>query len=90
MDWNKPWSEELPKNSKSKWNYVFLESFKMALVLPVVILLVEIFILDAWPDLNEYRRELLFDYLFMFSIIFPVFVVYHIIVWHRGPGRPGN
>jgi len=63
------------------WNYVFVESIKMALFLPLVILLTEIFILKTWPDVQERLLDLLFDYLFLFSIIFLIFVVFHLARW---------
>ncbi len=85
MDWNKPWSEEGPKKGENgrKWNYVFWESLKMAFFLPLVILFVEIFIFDIWQDFEDNPIALLFDYLFLFSIIFLIFVIFHVIVWNR-------
>jgi len=72
-----------PEKQRKKWNYVFLESLKMALFLPVVILLAEIFILDSWPGWEERSVELIFDYLFLFSVIFLIFVIFHLIRWKR-------
>ncbi len=75
---------ELPTDDqKRKWNYIFLESLKMALFLPLVILFVEIFILRSWPDVKERPGELAADYLFLFSLIFLIFVVFHLVRWHR-------
>lgn len=75
--------EREPDRQRKKWNYIFLESLKMALFLPLVILLVEIFILGSWTDLGERRGELAADYLFLFSMIFLIFVVFHLIRWQR-------
>ena len=82
MDWSKPWSEE-KSNRKTKWNYVFVESLKMALLLPLIILFIEIFILNTWPDLRERPMDLVHDYLFMFSIVFLIFVVFHLVRWQK-------
>lgn len=72
-----------PEKQRKKWNYVFLESLKMAIFLPVVILLTEIFILDSWPGWEERSMELVYDYLFLFSVIFLIFVIFHLIRWRR-------
>ncbi len=72
-----------PDKQKKKWNYVFVESLKMALFLPLVILFTEIFILDSWPGWEEKSVELVYDYLFLFSVIFLIFVVFHLIRWKR-------
>ncbi len=72
-----------PEKQKKKWNYVFVESLKMALLLPLVILLAEIFLLGSWPDWEEKPLELVSDYLFLFSVIFLIFVVFHLIRWKR-------
>lgn len=68
-------------SGRRKWNYIFSGSFKMALFLPLVILSVEIFILDYWPDVRNRIPELLYDYLFLFSMIFLIFVCYHLLSW---------
>ncbi len=89
MDWNKRWKANQPEDRageekmRKKWNYVFLESLKMSLFLPLVILFTEIFILNTWPDLRENPGVLLYDYLFLFSMIFLVFVIYHLLRWNR-------
>lgn len=86
MDWNKPWNEEESEsgnNNPRKWNYVFVESLKMALVLPVVILAIEIFILNTWQGFRNQPFGLLYDYLFMFSVIFLIFVIFHLLRWRR-------
>lgn len=95
MDWNKPWNDEEPDDrpdktgektydvDRNKWNYIFLESLKLALLLPLIILAVEIFILESWPDIQEKPQQLLFDYLFLFSAVFLIFVAYHLIQWRR-------
>ncbi len=75
--------DELPERQKKKWNYVFLESLKMALFLPLIILAVEVFLLDSWPDWRDRYLQLAYDYLFLFSLIFLVFVIFHLIRWHR-------
>ncbi len=76
-----------PGNEKNKWNYVFLESLKMAVVLPLVILAVEMFLLHTWPDMTESPERLLYDYLFLFSMIFLFFVVFHLFLWKRDSER---
>jgi membrane protein YdbS with pleckstrin-like domain len=83
MKTNKATPEGLPERQKKKWNYVFLESLKMALFLPLVILAVEIFLLDSWPDWRDRYLQLAYDYLFLFSMIFLIFVLFHLIRWHR-------
>lgn len=86
MDWNKPWNEEESEagnNNPRKWNYVFVESLKMALVLPVVILAIEIFILNTWQGYRDQPLGLIYDYLFMFSVIFLIFVIFHLLRWRR-------
>ncbi len=81
MESNKPRSGEKRLRQRKMWNYVFVESIKMALFLPLVILLTEIFILKTWPDVQERLVDLLFDYLFLFSIIFLIFVIFHLARW---------
>lgn len=76
-------SEPGPAKQKRKWNYVFLESLKMALFLPLIILFTEIFILSSWPGWEERPVELVYDYLFLFSVIFLIFVIFHLIRWRR-------
>lgn len=98
MDWNKRWDDVEVKGeinesrntndfkgsgNQKKWNYIFLESLKMAFILPLVILFTEIFILDIWPDIQGIPIELIYDYLFLFSMIFLIFVVYHLMYWNR-------
>ncbi|MEX0681749.1 MAG: hypothetical protein WD097_10250 [Balneolales bacterium] len=93
MDWSKRWSEEDDQSEFKeertvfqegrKWNYVFLQSLKMALFLPLVVLMIEIFILRTWPDIRERTLDLLYDYFFMFSLIFLVFVIFHLLQWRR-------
>ncbi len=86
MDWSKPWRETEPapeKKNRKKWNYVFWESLKMALFLPAVILFTEIFILDIWPDFREEPMAVVYDYVFLFSVIFLIFVLFHIIRWRK-------
>ena len=95
MDWNKPWDEEKPDDAavsaeeddnngeKKKWTYIFIESLKLAVLLPLIILAVEMFLLDAWPDVREHPEQLLFDYLFLFSAIFIIFVGFHFVQWRR-------
>ena len=68
-------------SGRRKWNYIFTGSFKMAIFLPLVILSVEIFVLDYWPDVRNRIPELLYDYLFLFSIIFLIFVCFHLLSW---------
>lgn len=85
MDWNKPWSEEKTKGKegRKKWNFVFLESLKMAVILPLVILFIEVFILKTWSNIGEHPVALVPDFLFLFSIIFLIFVIYHLLLWKR-------
>lgn len=72
-----------PDRQKKKWNYIFFESLKMALFLPLVILSVEVFILGFWSDLGDRRGEFAADYLFLFSMVFLIFTVFHIIRWQK-------
>ncbi|MFO8030799.1 MAG: hypothetical protein R6U28_13140 [Cyclonatronaceae bacterium] len=74
---------EKSNRQKKKWNYVFIESLKMALLLPLIILFAEVFILETWPGIRESPLLLLIDYVFLFSMIFLLFVVYHLIYWQR-------
>jgi len=105
MDWNKRWDvenqekkAEKSRNSdhsigateQKKWNYIFLESLKMGLFLPIVILFTEIFILGTWSNIREAPLKLVFDYMFLFSMIFLIFVVYHLFRWHRLTKRTGE
>ncbi len=83
MERNQPWSEEKRDRQRKKWNYVFVESLKMALILPLVILFTEIFILGTWPDVRERPMALVFDYLFLFSMIVLIFVGFHLVRWQR-------
>ncbi|MDG5767435.1 hypothetical protein QA596_08160 [Balneolales bacterium ANBcel1] len=85
MDWNERWKEEevAETRSRSKWNYVFSESLKMALLLPAIVLLIEVFLFGAWPDISDRPIVLLFDYAFLFSVVFLVFVLYHLFRWRK-------
>jgi membrane protein YdbS with pleckstrin-like domain len=83
MNENNAERERQSDRQKKKWNYVFLESLKMALFLPLVILSVEIFILDSWPGLGGRMGELAADYLFLFSMIFLIFTVFHLLRWQK-------
>ncbi len=83
MNESTPGPDGKPDRQKKKWNYIFLESLKMALFLPLVILFTEIFIMDSWPGWQERSLELVYDYLFLFSMIFLIFVVFHLIRWKR-------
>ena len=78
---DQPEDDSSVQKDREKWNYVFLESLKTALFLPIVILLTEIFILKTWLDWHESTGELLYDYLFLFSMIFLIFVVFHLLRW---------
>jgi hypothetical protein len=83
MNMNRPGSKEELVRARDKWNYVFIESLKMALFLPLVILFTEIFILDTWPELQENPIQLIYDYLFLFSMIFLIFTGYHLLRWRK-------
>lgn len=86
MDWNEPWAEQDPPEQireRSKWNYVFLESLKMAVLLPLVILAIEYFMPYGRPEPANRIYALVSDYFFMFSVIFLIFVIYHLVYWGR-------
>lgn len=86
MDWNEPWAEQPPPEEireRSKWNYVFLESLKMAVLLPLIILMIEYFLPYDRPGSDSRIYALISDYFFMFSVIFLIFVVYHLVYWNR-------
>ena len=86
MDWNKPWAEQNPPEQireRSKWNYVFLESLKMAVLLPLVVLIIEFFLPHGRHEPDNRLYALILDYFFMFSVIFLIFVGYHLVYWSR-------
>ena len=88
MDWNKPWKEEeLRRGYEKKWNAILMESLKMALLLPLIILGIEALFLHGWQELFSDLPNLLFDYLFMFSVIFLVFALLHLLLWNRQPKK---
>ncbi|MDI6400956.1 hypothetical protein QLX67_03030 [Balneolaceae bacterium ANBcel3] len=73
--------EEHLTAKKRKWNHIFWESLKMAALLPVLVLFIEYVYSGMSRAFFADLSALAADFVFMFSVVFLVFVAYHVLLW---------